>query len=213
MESPGLIEMDIEFAFRTLLNNAVPATGVLCGCAPRMFRTIPKATEISRRLYDEFTIEGGSSVQTLHERHILYNYIQFWLPEGADEENATIARIYQKALLVLLSQADSGTSGNPETEVLVANIINLLRKIPAQSSTTTILAWPLATVAPCVKSPADRAFILRYLGAIVQKYGFGNHRQTERLLQLIWSRQDLQGQGPYCLPRAMEAQGFRFLLC
>ncbi|KAI3097821.1 transcriptional regulator family: Fungal Specific TF [Penicillium roqueforti] len=213
MESPELIEEDIEFAFQTLLNNAVPATGVLCGCAPRMFRTIPKVTEISRRLHDEFTIEGGSSVQTLHERHILYNFIQSWLPEGADEENATIARIYQKALLVLLSQADPGTSDNPEMEVLVANIVSLLRKIPVQSSTTTILAWPLATVAPCVKSPTDRAFILRYLGAVVQKYGFENHRQSERLLQLIWSRQDLQRQGPYCIPRAMEEHGFRFLLC
>ncbi|KAJ6188708.1 C6 zinc finger domain protein [Penicillium mononematosum] len=213
MESPDMIEGDIEFAFQTLVNNAVPATGVLCGCAPQMFRTIPKATEVSRRLYDEFTSEAGSSVQTLHEHHILYNYIQSWVPEGADKENSAIARVYQKALLVLLSQADPGTSDNPETEVLVANIVSLLRNIPVQSSTTTVLAWPLATVAPCVKSPADQAFILRYLGAVVQKYGFENHRQTERLLQLIWSRQDLQEQGPYCVPRAMEAQGFRFMLC
>lgn len=208
-----MIEGDTEFAFHTLLNNAVPATGVLCGCAPQMFRTIPKATELSRRLYNESTSEAGPSVQTLHERYILYNYLQSWLPEGANKENSTIACVYQKALLVLLSQADPGTSDNPETEMLVANILSLLRSIPVQSSTTTILVWPLATVAPCVKSPADRAFLLRYLGAVVQKYGFGNHRQTERLLQLIWSRQDLQEQGPYCLPRAMVAQGFRFMLC
>jgi hypothetical protein len=91
--------------------------------------------------------------------------------------------------------------------------VSLLSRIPIKSSTTTIIAWPLATVAPCMKSRDDQAFISQYLGAVIQKYRFGNHHQTEQLLQLIWSRQDLQEQGPYCVPRAMEAQGLRFLLC
>lgn len=54
--------------------------------------------------------------------------------------------------------------------------------------------------------------MLHYLSAVVEKYRRGNHRQIEQPLQLIWFCQNLQGQGPYCLPRAMEAQGFRFIL-
>lgn len=212
-ETSDTVEDDIEFAFRTLLNNAAPETGVLCGCASQMFRTISKATTVSRRLYDEFTSEAGPSSQSLHDRRTLYNYVRSWSPESTGEENATIACVYQKALLVLLLQAEPQASDNPEMEALLADIFSLLRNIPIQSNTTTVLAWPLATVAPCVVSRADQAFILRYLGAVVQKYGFGNHRQTEQLLQLVWSRQDLREQGPYCLPRAMEAQGFRFMLC
>jgi hypothetical protein len=213
IEPSDLIEEDIDFAFRALLNNSVPATGVLCGCAPEMFRTISKATVVSRRLYDEFADEAGPSVERLQERLDLYDYVQSWLPEHADEESAMIARVYQTALLVLLLQAEPGASENMAMNELVTNVISLLRKIPVESSTTTVLAWPLATVAPCVKSSTDQAFIQQYLGAIVQKYRFGNHRQTEQLLRLIWSRQDLQQQGPYCIPRAMEAQGCRFLLC
>lgn len=207
------IEEDIDFAFRILLNNSIPATGVLCGCAPEMFRTISKATAISRRLHDEFTSDAGSSVECLVERDNLYNYVQSWLPEHADEENTTIARVYQTALLVLLLQAEPGASDTVAMDALVSNLISLLRMIPVESHTTTVLAWPLATVAPCVKSGTDQAFILQYLGAVVQKYRFGNHRQTEQLLRLIWSRRDLAEQGPYCIPRAMEVQGCRFLLC
>jgi hypothetical protein len=213
IEPSDLIEEDIDFAFRALLNNSVPATGVLCGCAPEMFRTISKATMVSRRLYDEFADEAGPSVERLQERLDLYDYVQSWLPEHADEESAMIARVYQTALLVLLLQAEPGASENMAMNELVTNVISLLRKIPVESSTTTVLAWPLATVAPCVKSSTDQAFIQQYLGAIVQKYRFGNHRQTEQLLRLIWSRQDLQQQGPYCIPRAMKAQGCQFLLC
>ncbi|KAF4257263.1 hypothetical protein CNMCM8714_003056 [Aspergillus fumigatus] len=207
------IEEDIDFAFRILLNNSIPATGVLCGCAPEMFRTISKATAISRRLHDEFTSDAGPSVECLVERDNLYNYVQSWLPEHADEENTTIARVYQTALLVLLLQAEPGASDTVAMDALVSNLISLLRMIPVESHTTTVLAWPLATVAPCVKSGTDQAFILQYLGAVVQKYRFGNHRQTEQLLRLIWSRRDLAEQGPYCIPRAMEVQGCRFLLC
>ncbi|GFF92452.1 lysine biosynthesis regulatory protein LYS14 [Aspergillus udagawae] len=213
IEPSDLIEEDIDFAFRILLNNSVPATGVLCGCAPEMFRTISKATMVSRRLYDEFTDEAGPSVECLQERLDLYDYVQSWLPEHADEENAIVARVYQTALLVLLLQAEPGASENMAMNELVANLVSLLRIIPVESSTTTVLAWPLATVAPCVKSSTDQAFIQQYFGAIVQKYRFGNHRQTEQLLRLIWSRRDLQQQGPYCIPRAMEAQGCQFLLC
>lgn len=213
-ETSDAIEDDIEFAFRTLLNNAAPEAGVLCGCASQMFRTISKATAVSRRLYDEFTSEAGPSGQTLHDRRTLYDYVRFWSPESTGGENAAIACVYQKALLVLLSQAEPRASDdNPEMEALLADIFGLLQNIPIQSNTTTVLAWPLAIVAPCVMSRADQAFILRYLGAVIQKYGFGNHRQTEQLLQLVWSRQDLREQGPYCLPRAMEARGFRFMLC
>ncbi|KAI3288409.1 transcriptional regulator family: Fungal Specific TF [Penicillium roqueforti] len=100
------IEEDIDFAFRILLNNSVPAIGVLCGCAPEMFLTISKATVVSRRLYDEFTDAASPSVECLQERLDLYDYIQYWLPERADEENARIAGVYQTALLVLLLQAD-----------------------------------------------------------------------------------------------------------
>ncbi|GAQ08648.1 hypothetical protein ALT_5969 [Aspergillus lentulus] len=213
IEPSDLIEEDIDFAFRTLLNNSVPATGVLCGCAPEMFRTISKATMVSRRLYDEFTDEAGPSVECLQERLDLYDYIQSWLPEHADEEYAMIARVYQTALLVLLLQAEPGASENMAMNELVTNLISLLRIIPVESSTTTVLAWPLATVAPCVKSSTDQEFIQQYFGAVVQKYRFGNHRQTEQLLQLIWSGRDLQQQGPYCIPRAMEVLGCRFLLC
>ncbi|KOS40717.1 hypothetical protein ACN38_g8427 [Penicillium nordicum] len=213
VEHSDPIEEDIDFAFQILLDNSVPATGVLCGCAPEMFRTISKATVVSRRLYDEFTDEAGPSVECLQERLGLYDYVQSWMPERADEENAMIARVYQTALLVLLLQADSETSDNTMMNELLTNLISLLRMIPVESNTTTVLAWPLATVAPCVKSSTDQAFILQYLGAVVHKYRFGNHRQTEQLLQLIWSRRDLQERGPYCIPRAMEAQGCRFLLC
>lgn len=213
VEHSDPIEEDIDFAFQILLDNSVPATGVLCGCAPEMFRTISKASVVSRRLYDEFTDEAGPSVECLQERLGLYDYVQSWMPERADEENAMIARVYQTALLVLLLQADPETSDNTMMNELLTNLISLLRMIPVESNTTTVLAWPLATVAPCVKSSTDQAFILQYLGAVVHKYRFGNHRQTEQLLQLIWSRRDLQERGPYCIPRAMEAQGCRFLLC
>ncbi|KAJ5110847.1 hypothetical protein N7532_001382 [Penicillium argentinense] len=213
IEHSDPIEEDIDFAFRILLNNSVPATGVLCGCAPEMFRTISKATVVSRRLYDELTDEAGPSNECLQEHLDLYDYVQTWWPEYADEENAMIAHIYQIALLVLLLQAEPGTSDNMAMNELVTNLISLLRMIPVESNTTTVLAWPLATVAPCVKSNTDQTFILQYLGAVVQKYRFGNHRQTEQLLRLIWSRRDLQERGPYCIPRAMEAQGCRFLLC
>ncbi|KAJ8181878.1 hypothetical protein LV157_006629 [Aspergillus fumigatus] len=188
------IEEDIDFAFRILLNNSIPATGVLCGCAPEMFRTISKATAISRRLHDEFTSDAGPSVECLVERDNLYNYVQSWLPEHADEENPMIARVYQTALLVLLLQAEPGASDTVAMDALVSNLISLLRMIPVESHTTTVLAWPLATVAPCVKSGTDQAFILQYLGAVVQNYRFGNHRQTEQLLWLIWSRRDLAEQ-------------------
>jgi hypothetical protein len=114
--------------------------------------------------------------------------------------------------MVLLLQAEPGASDNVVMDELVTSLTSLLRMIPVESNTTTVLAWPLATVAPCVKSSTDQAFILQYLGAVLQKYRFGNHRQTEQLLRLIWSRRDLQEQGPYCVPRAMEAQGCRFLL-
>ncbi|KAH1488218.1 hypothetical protein KXV92_002428, partial [Aspergillus fumigatus] len=188
------IEEDIDFAFRILLNNSIPATGVLCGCAPEMSRTISKATAISRRLHDEFTSDAGPSVECLVERDNLYNYVQSWLPEHADEENPMIARVYQTALLVLLLQAEPGASDTVAMDALVSNLISLLRMIPVESHTTTVLAWPLATVAPCVKSGTDQAFILQYLGAVVQNYRFGNHRQTEQLLWLIWSRRDLAEQ-------------------
>ncbi|KAF4210550.1 hypothetical protein CNMCM6805_003755 [Aspergillus fumigatiaffinis] len=194
IEHSDPIEEDIDFAFRILLNNSVPATGVLCGCAPEMFRTISKATVVSRRLYDEFTDETGPSVECLQQRLDLYAYVQSWLPEYADEESAVIARVYQTALLVLLLQAEPGASDNVVMDELVTSLTSLLRMIPVESNTTTVLAWPLATVAPCVKSSTDQAFILQYLGAVVQKYRFGNHRQTEQLLRLIWSRRDLQEQ-------------------
>lgn len=123
------IEEDIDFAFRILLNNSIPATGVLCGCAPEMFRTISKATAISRRLHDEFTSDAGPSVECLVERDNLYNYVQSWLPEHADEENPMIARVYQTALLVLLLQAEPGASDTVAMDALVSNLISLLRMI------------------------------------------------------------------------------------
>ncbi|KAF7585388.1 hypothetical protein BBP40_011033 [Aspergillus hancockii] len=163
-EHSDQIEEDIDFAFRILLNNSVPATGVLCGCAPEMFRTISKATVVSRRLYDGFTDEAGPSVECLQERLDLYEYVQSWLPEYADEENAMIARVYQTALLILLLQAEPGASDNMAMNELVTSLTSLLRMIPVESNTTTVLAWPLAAVAPSVKTSTDQAFILQYLG-------------------------------------------------
>lgn len=209
----GNIVEDTEVVFRALMNNPVAPTGVLCGCASDLFRIIPEATAVSRRLYDEFRSDGAPSLQTLLARSRLHNFVQCWNPDRADDDIVMSARAYRLALLALLTMAEPRTSPNPETRNLVANLISVLRSLPVQSNTVTVLAWPLVTVAPYVDSYDDQDFILQYLEAISRKYGLGNHRQTIQLLQLIWSRQDVRDAGPYYLLRAMEVQGCYFMFC
>lgn len=209
----GNIVKDTEVVFRALTNSPVVPTGVLCGCASDLFRIIPEATAVSRRLYDEFRSDGAPSQQTLFARSRLHNFVRCWTPDRADDDSVMSARAYQLALLALLTMAELRTPPNPETRNLGANLISLLRSLPVQSNTVTVLAWPLVTVAPFVDSCDDQDFILQYLDSISRKYGLGNHRQTIKLLQLIWSRQDVRDTGPYYLLRAMEAQGYYFMFC
>ncbi|RJE27590.1 C6 transcription factor [Aspergillus sclerotialis] len=192
---------DSNFIFDFLDNSSYRTKGALFGCAQELYRLVPRATLASMRVRIA-DLDSSSNLQIqLSEIVTLYNVASRWEPESDDATFKTAGRIFQQALLTLLSAALHGLKEfdvdevieNPGINVspvkdLISQAITLLDEMPVRSAISTTLCWPLAVLGSYATIRSHRVTIQSFLVDMEMVFGFRNMGQTRSLLESIWSR-------------------------
>lgn len=192
---------DSNFIFGFLDNSSYRTKGALFGCAQELYRLVPRATLASVRVRIA-DVDSSSNLRTqLHEISTLYNVTSRWKPESDDATFKIAGRIFQQALLTLLSAAFhdlkefdvDGMIEFPNVDIspvkeLISQAITLLDEMPVRSAISTTLCWPLAVLGSYATVRSHRVTIQSFLVDMEMVFGFRNMGQTRSLLESIWTR-------------------------
>lgn len=191
VQDGSCIEFPLLFANDILSHRAA---GMLLGCAQGLFELIPQISRLSRRRLIEEEDFGRCSVETLNTYFHLRDHISQWNApaDGTESSHVICGLLYQQALLVYLeSSIRKFELISPESTSFIENaldrFVNLLNSLPVESPISTTLSWPIVVLGSCARSTRHREIIASRLEKLSKSLGMGCIRQSQRLLEKIWS--------------------------
>ncbi|RNJ57064.1 hypothetical protein D7B24_006456 [Verticillium nonalfalfae] len=170
---------------------------------------------------------------------LLLANVSLWeAPLGVDDTFQASGRILQLALTAILLEAshwiniatqfaphelDETTSGDfgrePASNLdrliapVVAEFMDLLEKLPAQSQIVTTMCWPIVVLGSYVTLPLRRNMVRDYLLGMEATFKFANMTRSRLVLEHIWSRvRTFEFDRPITISEAMIETGGRFIL-
>lgn len=179
-----------------------------------LFQLIPKVSVMVKKRQSELDLSGSLSTDTICEIVHLGDVIRCWKPQSTSSSSNICAKIYQQALLLYLdgaASADRQLSGSTADMAYAASVQNsfraleiLLDCLPATAPISTILCWPLAVFGSTATVPAHQAMIRQWLNQLHENFRLRHVKETLRLLELLWIRNEYDRRDARLLSRIME---------
>lgn len=188
-------DMNILFSYDILKHRG---SGMLYGCAQPLFELIPQISELSRRRMKDERDYGRCSVENLNTYFLLRDKVeQYAVPTENTEVSFVICGLlYQQAILVYLETSirkfELISPGHSEfIENALNKFVNLLNSLPTASPICTTLCWPIMVLGSWATTNHHRTTIRRRLEAMSDSLGMACFRQSQNLLDTIWTCESL----------------------
>ncbi|KAH8812757.1 fungal-specific transcription factor domain-containing protein [Xylogone sp. PMI_703] len=179
------------------------SSGMLFGCAHKLFEMVPQISAFAREQNEPITNASRFTMDQLQLEEELYlitvkrlnlrSRIQAWQPPlGCDKDFELCGRIYQQALLVynnppLPPILSNSTCEDSFTRQSIENVVRLLDRLPVNAPISATLIWPLAFLGTLAEDISQRNTILARLQGIWNTLSLGNARATIDFLDRYWS--------------------------
>ncbi|RFU27501.1 hypothetical protein B7463_g8841, partial [Scytalidium lignicola] len=186
------------------------SSGVLLGCAYKLFEMIPRISTLAREQHELTTYASQSTMDqykleekahlVVQKRLNLQSHIFAWQPPpNCDNDFELCGRIYQQALLVYNNPPFPSIFSNSASNLSFArqsidNTISLLNLLPMNAPISATLVWPLAFLGTLAEELHQRHAIRSRLEGIWNILGLGNVKATIDFLDRYWSDEALTDQ-------------------
>ena len=216
---------DSNFIFDFLSDLSYQSKGALFGCAEELYRQVPRATLASIQVKIADFDSPSDPGKQLDQIATMYQEVSSWTPKSDDATFKTAGKIFQRALLTLLSAASQELQAfGDDRDLAFANIevlpvkdlisqaIVLLDEMPVRSAIATTLCWPLAVLGSYATLRSHRVTIQSFLVDMETVFSFRNMGQTRSLLETIWNKHSTVPTSTLTLSEAMAENGWESVL-
>ncbi|KAI9816599.1 MAG: hypothetical protein M1827_001732 [Pycnora praestabilis] len=192
-----------------------PEAGALLGVLDGLFGYMSKITQIRDKIRNrkKQRLQPIVDYQSLSDAVIIDAGIRTWQPSQPEHSDRYIAaQLYRQSVWVYLYRTIQPSEPSDKIREAVSEGLKLMRRLPADSYTQSILLLPMFLLGCAAFDPAQRPDIEKSFDGLQNYSELGNIKPAREIVKVVWEKMDIGDESSWDWETLIQDMGYDFLV-